>query len=277
MTLSRHANMRLEEQAGDLQSKGVAFAIATVVRTVNATSAKPGDKALIGADGTILDGWVGGGCARGAVGRASTLALETGTPQFVSLKPAEVLEFEGRTAGTEADGIRFAKNGCPSKGSMDIFIEPVLPLPQLVILGDGPVALALADLAGRFDYRRTLYAPTATDAPQVEQALDSLDFEAGPRCSVVVATQGKGDKDALLAAVQTGAGYISFVGSFKKFGTLRDRLIESGTTPEQIDRVKAPAGLDIHGITPEEIALSILAEITMHRRSPQRQTEGDNA
>ncbi len=269
MTMSMHTTLRLEQEAEKLQAQGVAYAVATIVRTVNATSAKPGDKALIGANGEIIDGWIGGGCARGAVGRAARTAVEIGKPQFVSLKPEEVLADEGHAAGEEVDGIRFARNGCPSKGSMDIFIEPVLPMPRLVVYGDSPVARALLDQAGRFDFRRSVFAPEAKDMPRVEDLLTDAAIEAGPTSTIVVATQGRGDKDALRAAVMTDAGYIAFVGSRKKFGTLRDALIAEGIASARIDRVKAPAGLDIHAITSEEIALSIMAEIVAFRRRPQ--------
>lgn len=272
MTMSMHATLRLEQEAEKLQARGVAYAVATIVRTVNATSAKPGDKAIIGANGDILDGWIGGGCARGAVGRAAREAVETGKPQFVSLKPEEVLADEGHTAGQEIDGIKFARNGCPSKGSMDIFVEPVLPLPRLVVFGESPVARALVDQSGRFDFKRSLYAPNADDMPRVEDVLTTPDFSAGPTTSVVVATQGRGDKDALRAAIASDAGYIAFVGSRKKFASLREALIAEGIAADRIDRVKAPAGIHIHAITPEEIALSIMAEIVAFRRCPQPRT-----
>ncbi len=126
------------------------------MRTVDATSAKPGAKALLLADGTLVEGWVGGGCARAAVSKAAIAALAQGRPQFVSLRPEDLLAAEGVSPGDERDGIRFARNGCPSHGSMDIFVEPELPQPRLVIFGAGPVALALAELAARFDLHRTL-------------------------------------------------------------------------------------------------------------------------
>ncbi len=120
-----------------------AYVIATVVRTVGATAAKPGARALILADGTIAEGWVGGGCVRGAIIRAAAEALSDGTPRLISLRPEEDL-------GTPDDhqGVQVARNGCPSKGSMDLFIEPVLPQLELVIIGASPVARSLAALAG---------------------------------------------------------------------------------------------------------------------------------
>lgn len=263
-----------DEQVSSLRREGRPFAIATVVRTVAATSAKPGAKAIVLEDGAIAEGWIGGGCARSAVAKAALEAISDGQPRFVSLKPEELLEAEGVAAGEEREGIRFARNGCPSKGSMDVFVEPVMPRPELAVCGESPVALALADLASRLDMTRTLCAPglAAGKAPEVDRLLDGFTFDTagGAGRYVVVATQGKGDEAALRAALSAGAAYIAFVGSRRKFETLRTRLAASGVPEEALARVKSPAGLDIHGITPDEIALSILAEIVAHRRGRQR-------
>ena len=155
---------------------------------------------------------------------------------------------------------------------MDIFVEPVLPQPRLVIFGAGPVAMALCDLAGRFDLHRTLAAPGLSigDAEVVQDGF-ALEASPAPRRFIVIATQGKGDEAALRAALSAGPEYIAFVGSRRKFGTLSDRLITDGIDAAKLATVKAPAGLDIHAITPEEIALSILAEITARRRAGGRE------
>ena len=131
MTLTLSEHTKLESEMNFLKSKGVPFAMATVVRTVDATSAKPGSKALLDLDGNILMGWVGGGCARGAVGKAARAAIKTGEPQFISLRPQELLESEGVVTGELRDGVRFTRNGCPSKGTMDVFVEPELYLEQI--------------------------------------------------------------------------------------------------------------------------------------------------
>lgn len=277
MTVPRLAD-RFDATLARLRASGQPFAIATVVRTLDATSAKPGAKALILPDGTIAEGWIGGGCARGAVGRAGIAAITTGAPQFISLRPEDLLAAEGVTPGEEREGIRFARNGCPSRGSMDVFVEPVLPRPRLVVFGAGPVALALADLAGRFDLHRTLAAPGAlTDLPEeaADSLMDGFALEAGAADQrfIVVATQGKGDEAALRAALSAGADYIAFVGSRRKFATLAQRLTEGGIDPQALSAVRAPAGLNIHAITPEEIALSILAELTLLRRSRDRKAD----
>ena len=123
-----------------------------MVRTVAATAAKAGAKAVILPDGTISEGWIGGGCARAAVLKAAREALADGKSRLVSVQPPDVLQEQGVAAGEERDGVRFAKNMCPSQGTMDIFVEPVLPRPEIVVCGSSPVAVALADLGRRLGF-----------------------------------------------------------------------------------------------------------------------------
>ncbi|QOG18281.1 MULTISPECIES: XdhC family protein [Bradyrhizobium] len=254
-----------------------AFVLATVVRTVSVTAAKAGAKAIIAADGTIVAGWIGGGCARGAVLKAAREALADGVPRMVSVQPENLLAELGVSAGESRDGIRFASNMCPSKGTMDIFVEPVLPHPSLVILGASPVALSLAAQARVLGYHVTLAAPAAELAapPDADAIIDG--YQLGElndaKRFVVVSTQGKGDEAALRAAVATKADYHAFVGSRRKMASLRAKLVAEGASAAAIDDFKAPAGLDLGAITPEEIAMSILAEITRERRRGQRASQ----
>lgn len=251
-----------------------AFVLATVVRTLSVTAAKAGAKAIIAADGTIVAGWIGGGCARGAVLKAAREALADGVPRMVSVQPENLLAELGVKPGESRDGIRFASNMCPSKGTMDIFVEPVLPHPSLVILGASPVALSLAAQARTLDYHVTLAAPSAdlAERPQADRVIDGYALQelGEARRFIVVSTQGKGDEAALRAAVATEAAYHAFVGSRRKMAALRAKLVAEGIAGPAIDHVKAPAGLDLGAITPEEIAMSILAEITQMRRRGQR-------
>ena len=251
-----------------------AFVLATVVRTVSVTAAKAGAKAIIAADGTIVAGWIGGGCAKGAVLKAAREALADGEPRMVSVQPENLLAELGVSAGESRDGIRFASNMCPSKGTMDIFVEPVLPHPSLVILGASPVALSLAAQARQLGYHVTLAAPAADLAAEPDAHVIVDGFALGElnvaKRFVVVSTQGKGDEAALRVALATEAAYHAFVGSRRKMAALRDKLIASGVDTVAIGDVKAPAGLDLGAITPEEIAMSILAEITIERRRGQR-------
>jgi hypothetical protein len=134
------------DQAKKLRASGEPFAIATVVRTVAPTPAKAGAKALIRADGTISAGWIGGGCARSAVFKAALQAIRDGRPRLVSVLPTDALRELGVQAGQSKQGVEFACNMCASQGTMDVFVEPVLPKPELLICGANPVAIALADL-----------------------------------------------------------------------------------------------------------------------------------
>jgi xanthine dehydrogenase accessory factor len=251
-----------------------AFVLATVVRTVSVTAAKAGAKAIIRPDGTIVAGWIGGGCVRGAVLKAARDALTDGEPRMVSVQPENLLVELGVKPGENRDGVRFSTNMCPSKGTMDVFVEPVLPHPSLIILGGSPVALSLAVQARQLGYHVTVAAPAA-DLPETPDADILIDgFALGKlnqaKRFIVVSTQGKGDEAALRTAASAEAAYHAFVGSRRKMTALRAKLIAEGIDAAIIDRIKAPAGLDLGAITPEEIAMSILAEITVERRRGQR-------
>jgi xanthine dehydrogenase accessory factor len=235
------AHVEVMDLVAQMKAAEQAFVLATVVRTVSVTAAKAGAKAIIRPDGTIVAGWIGGGCARGAVLKAARESLA---------------------------------DGDPSKGTMDIFVEPVLPHPSLVIFGASPVAMSLASQARQLGYHVTL-AASASDLSVVPDADSLVDgFALGElhqaKRFIVISTQGKGDEAALRAALSIDAGYHAFVGSRRKMAALRDKLVAAGIAPTMIDRVKAPAGLDLGAITPEEIAMSILAEITIERRRGQR-------
>jgi xanthine dehydrogenase accessory factor len=268
------AHVEVMDMVAQMKSAERAFVLATVVRTVSVTAAKAGAKAIIAPDGSIVAGWIGGGCARAAVLKAAREALADGVPRMVSVQPQDLLAELGVKAGESRDGVRFASNMCPSKGTMDIFVEPVLPHPSLIILGASPVALSLAAQARTLGYHVTLAAPAA-DVPVAPDADERIDgFQLGhlndAQRFIVVSTQGKGDEAALRAAVPIDACYHAFVGSRRKMASLRAKLIGEGVDSSLVDRVKAPAGLDLGAITPEEIAMSILAEITIERRRGQR-------
>jgi xanthine dehydrogenase accessory factor len=262
------------DMVSQLKQRGEAFVVATVVRTVAVTAAKAGAKAVILPDGTILGGWIGGGCARGAVLKAAQDVFRDGEARLISVQPPTELEALGVTPGQSLQGVRFAKNMCPSQGTMDIFVEAVMPRPNLVICGSSPVAVALARLAAVMGYAVT------TVAPQPEQeAFETADAriegyalpvsETAQRF-VVVSTQGKGDEAALRAILDIDADYKAFVGSRRKMASIREKFIAQGVSAEAFDFIKAPAGIDIGAISPEEIALSIIAEVTALRRKKTR-------
>jgi xanthine dehydrogenase accessory factor len=254
------------------------YALATVVRTVAATSAKAGAKAVVTADGEI-HGWIGGGCARGAVKRAALQALKDGEAHLISVQPQEALDAGGVAAGEAKGGVEFHRSACPSGGTLDIFVEPMLPRPQLVVCGASPVARAVADLAARsgFAVAVAALAEDQDDFPEAERRIEGFDLPQdvpGERF-IVVATQGKRDGEALRAALATDTPYVAFVGSRRKAATLAARLKDEGLVADKVARLRAPAGLDIGAITPEEIALSIIAEVVELRRRGRRKGAAD--
>lgn len=267
------------DRIADLKRAGTPFAVATVVRTVRATAAKAGAKAVILPDGTVQAGWIGGGCARGAVLTAAREALATGAPRLISVMPQDALAEGGLAPGDTRDGIRFARNMCPSQGTMDIFVEAVMPAPDCVICGTSPVALALAELAPRLGFAVTACAPAEDQAAFAapDRRVEGYALEVAPAGQrfVVVATQGRGDEAALRAALSVPSAYVAFVGSRAKTAALRAKLTAAGVPDDAFDRLHAPAGLNLGAITPEEIALSILAEMVARRRADQRGTAED--
>ena len=270
--MDRHLDVH--DLVNDYKAKGEPFALATVVRTVSVTAAKAGAKAVIRADGSISGGWIGGGCARGAVLKAAREALTDGQPRLISVQPEDLLQDQHVAPGELRDGVLYAKNSCPSQGTMDIFVEAVLPKPILAILGTSPVAVAIADLGQRMGFFTTVCAPAAEHGAfsNADRLIDGFDVpcDGTERGFIVIATQGKGDSAALRAVVETPTPYLAFVGSRKKAAVLKEALATSGVDAFHLERIRAPAGLDIGAITPDEIAFSIIAEIIEFRRRGQR-------
>lgn len=260
----------LERLIAELRGRGEPFALATVVRTVRATAAKAGAKAVITATGGLAGGWIGGGCARAAVVRAARIAIAEGKPRLVSVRPPE--ELPGTGEAGEDGSVTYATNMCPSRGTMDVFVEPVLPPPQLVLFGTGPVAAGVAELARRYGFE---VAAPDTAAARGRLAADRWiaageTLPAGRERFVLVATQGSGDSPALERALAMEAVWYGFVGSRAKFAHLRAGLAAAGVPEDLLGRVESPAGLDIGAIGPEEIALSIVARLVEVRRRRQR-------
>lgn len=269
----------IHDHVSSLKATGECFAVATVVRTVSVTAAKAGAKAIVKADGTIGEGWIGGGCARAAVVKAAREAIVDGIPRLVSIQPEDLLEEHGIVPGDDRNGVRYARNMCPSKGTMDIFVEPVMPRPELVICGTTPVAQALAALSGLLGFSRTVCADAAGQAlfPDAERRMDDFTLATNEvrERYIVIATQGSGDRAALKAALAAESRYVGFVGSRRKVESLKKQLAADDNVPESLfSKLKAPAGLDLKAIAPEEIALSILAEIVRLRRNRQNDTVG---
>lgn len=253
-----------------LRQRGEEFCVATVVRTENATSAKAGAKAVVLADGTVR-GFLGGGCVQRALRQTAAAVIKEGRPRLIRVKPKEDV-----TAAVDVDGTELHRSACPSGGTVDLFVEPLRRAPRIVVCGASAVATAVADLARRIGYRVAVAALAEDHAAfaQPDETVAGFDLSAlhiAPEDWVVVSTQGKRDREALGAALASDAGYVSFVGSRRKAQVLCCRLREQGIPSDRFTRLKAPAGLDIHGIEPTEIALSIMAEIVERRRQGIRQ------
>ncbi|MEM8703403.1 MAG: XdhC/CoxI family protein [Pseudomonadota bacterium] len=259
-----------------LQEACEPFALATVVRTISVTAAKAGAKAVIARDGSIAGGWIGGGCARSAVIKAARASLEDGETRLISIQPEDLLSDLGVKSGEEREGVQFARNMCPSQGTMDIFVEPVLPRPSLVICGASPVAAALSRQAPTIGFDVTICAPAEDHVsfPGAVRRIENLgpDTIGNADTYIVVSTQGRGDLAALEGALTVPTRHIGFVGSRRKINALKEKLRKKGSSDRELERIEGPAGLDLGAITPEEIALSILAELLVIRRRGQRQT-----
>jgi len=251
-------------KAYELTRQGVPFATAIVVRAERPTSGKPGDKAIITADGT-MHGWIGGSCAQPTVIREALKALRADESRFVRLSP-NPLEQPPR------EGLADVPMTCFSGGTLEIYIEPQQPQPRLIVIGNLPVARALAELGRAMSYRTIVVDPGYAGAPPTyaDELLTDLTAIAAcvtPLTSIVIATHGQYDELALEQALQTNAPYIGLVASRKRAESVHEYLAQQGFSAEQLARFKSPAGLDIQARRGDEIALSIMAEIVQRRRN----------
>ena len=255
----------LLEQAAVLKERGRPFVLATVVACKPPTSAKPGAKAIVQPDGSF-HGWVGGSCAQPLVTQESLKALQDGRTRLVLLAPHP----EEVDVGLE--GAVLIPMTCQSEGTLAVYLEPSLPRPELVVIGQSPMARSLAALGGSLGFRVSACDPSATedlfpDAETLVRQLEGVGGMAGPRSYVVVATMGHYDEEALEEVLGGQAGYVGLVASPGRGRAVIDYLRGKGVSPEALQRVKYPAGVDIGAETPEEIALSILTEIVQRMRA----------
>jgi xanthine dehydrogenase accessory factor len=256
--------MNFLENAYFLEQNGLPFVVATVVRAEKPTSAKAGAKAVITADGQ-LQGWIGGSCAEPTVRREARKALQDGQPRLVRLCPAE------KMGALPQDGVIEVVLTCVSGGTLEIYIEPNLSQPHLVVIGHLATTEALVRLGAALNFQVSVVGLDASRErfPQARTIVDRLDLsslEISPAACIVVASHGNYDEDALEAALRTEAGYVALLASKTRAQALLQYLRRAGLAEERLARLKVPAGLDIGAVTPEEIALSILAEIVQLRR-----------
>lgn len=249
----------VSSRAEALRATGTPFVLATVVASYRPQSARAGAKAIILRDGSIV-GWFGGGCARPVVLDEAMDALQTGEPRLVRLS------IEPASTHSARVGIKEYPMACQGEGGLEVFLDPVLPRSVLGIFGNTPVAHALARFAAalEFDIRVAASADAASLFPEGATLSDDAAAVAAAlpaEAYAVIATMGVGDEDALRAAAESPAHYVGIVASRKKGTALIDYVSGLGVPDDRLGRVKFPAGLDLGGMRPSEIALSIMAEI----------------
>ena len=238
---------RILHAATQLADAGEAFALATVVWRQGPSSGKQGSRAIITADGE-LRGWIGGACAEPTVIREARAAIADGQPRLLLLGPAD------KFGDAVPDGMTVVPISCQSEGALEVYIEPVLPAPHLVVVGSSPMAQALARLAETIGWSAELIAGREFTAMSVR-----------PASMVVIATQGRGDEDLVAAAVTARPAYLGLVGSRKRGAAVLGYLADRGLPKDDLDRVRVPAGLDLGHIAHEEMAVAILAELVQLR------------
>lgn len=249
-------------KAHELMEQGIPFATATVVRAEKPTSGKTGDKAIITADGT-MHGWIGGSCAQPTVIKEALKALADGEHRFIRLTPNPEQQ-------APRDGLIDLPMTCFSGGTLEIYIEPQYFRPRLLIVGSLPVAQALAQLGKVMNYHVVAVDPDGHSIPHADLVISQLDKAADyirPDTYVIVATHGNYDEIALEKVVKAKPTYVGLVASSKRFQEVLNYLQLQGLTEEELQPLKAPAGLDIQARRGDEIALSIMAEIVQRRRN----------
>jgi xanthine dehydrogenase accessory factor len=238
----------LSRRAEALRAARAPFVVATVVRAQRPTSVRTGDAALVLGDGTI-EGFVGGSCAEQSVRLHALRALETGEALLLRILP-------GDDDAPAAEGAVTVQNPCLSGGSLEIFLEPMLASPRVLVVGETPIAGAVARLGAELD----LDVVTVPGA-EVEPVADDL--------ALVVAAHGRDELRALRRGLEAGLPYVGLVASRVRGSAVAAELRAEGVTDERLAALETPAGLDIGARTPEEIALSILARIVAARRGAQ--------
>ena len=235
------------ERASELARSGQAFALATVVWRQGPSSGQLGSRAIITAGGEV-HGWIGGACAEPVVIREAQQVITDGEPRLLLLGTPD------QFGETVPEGMTVVPIACQSEGALEVFIEPVQSAPRLVIVGRSPMAQTLAALADALGWRTALL-----DGPDFSAA------DADERSMVVVASQGHGDEEAVEQAVLARPAYLGLVASQRRGAAVLGYLADRGLPKDQLDRVRAPAGLDLGRTSHREIAVAVLAELVQLR------------
>lgn len=233
--------LEIFEVINTLRAEGRPFCLATVVRTADLTSAKAGAKAVVTSTGEMI-GHLGGSCVRGAVQRAASGVLDEGTARMISVRPRD-----GRVS--DSVDMEVHVSGCPSGGTVDVFIEPYLLAMRLGVVGNTPIARAIRAHGSLMGFA-------------VSEDLD----EANPAEAIVIASQGAGDMALLRRALAGDAQFVAMVASHRKAAFLKSKLAGEGIDPARLEALISPAGLDLGAIDPHEIAVSVLAQLVAWRR-----------
>lgn len=241
--------MDISDQCNELRAREEPFVLATVVAYKSPQSAKPGSKAIIKPDGTWT-GWVGGGCVQPIVLREAKHALQTGQPKLLTISPD--------AAHDDWQGVESFRMTCEGGGSLEIYLEPFLPKPRLLIVGSSPVAQTVAQLGELLDFKVVAVDPAQPDA--VKKQINEASF-------VVVATMGNRDEEGILSVAGTRPRYLGLVASKKKSQALFEYARANGATDADIAAITCPAGIEIGSETLPEIALSVAAELVRVRRT----------
>jgi xanthine dehydrogenase accessory factor len=242
------------QQAAELARRGEAFALATVVWRQGPSSSQQGSRAIITAGGD-LEGWIGGACAEPAVIRAAQEVIATGTARLLLLGSAEQFGNPDQIP----EGMTIVPIACQSEGALEVYIEPVLPVPHLVVIGSSPMATTLAEMARALGWRADLIA-----------GQDFTAADAGRQSLIVVATQGHDDEGVLERAAAARPAYLGLVGSHRRGEAVLGYLADRGMDGDQLAGVRVPAGLDLGRTTHQEIAVAILAELVQLRAAGSR-------
>ncbi|MGB5697999.1 MAG: XdhC family protein [Polyangiales bacterium] len=253
---------RWYETAKDLERRNEGFVLATVVRAIAPTSAKPGDKAVVTEDG-VVQGWIGGSCAEPTVRKEAKAALADGVCRVVQITPDPELPMK-------REGLVVVPMTCYSGGELEIYLEPHPAKAELLVFGNSPVAQALIELGVFAGYRVTVVDTTERPPLQgatVVRELDAAEIKRPERAAIVVATHGVFDEDAIARAAELRPRYLGVVASPKRFSSLAASMKRRGLPSETWAQIDGPAGLDIGARTPQEIAISIIASITAQRES----------
>jgi xanthine dehydrogenase accessory factor len=251
------------DQAAELRLKEEPFVLATVVAYKSPQSARPGSKAIIKSDGSLV-GWVGGGCVQPIVLREAKQVLQTGLPKLLTISPDAPRE--------DWEGVESYRMTCEGGGSLEIYLEPFVPKPELLIVGRSPVAQTVSHLGRLLGFKVILADPQASSEsfPEADLIFTDLSSVRGyihEATYVVVATMGNGDEEGLLAVIGTRPKYLGLVASERKSKGLFEYLIETGTTAADIEVITCPAGIELGSETMAEIGLSVAAELVRVRRA----------